>query len=349
MKFSLMLDLGRTDPQISMQRNLEQVTELVELADRGGFSTVFVGEHHCHEMTVAPNPFTLLAYLSQRTTKIRLGTAVICTPYWHPIRLAGEAGLVDLLSGGRLELGLGRGAYSYEFDRMAGGMTPEEGRRALVEMLPALRGLWAGDYAHHGTRWNFPETTSTPRPVQVGGPPVWLSARHPEVFRLAVENRCNVMVAPLAQPFSEVESLRGRLDDAVAEAANGFEPQMAVLRDTYVGASDEDWRVVTDCHRRGGGFFETLFRNKGGVNQGFVEFTDPVVDLGLEEYTAESTQLNQVFGTVDEVVTKLKMYNEVGTDNFIYNATWGLPFELELQSLTRFISEVLPIAGGSGL
>src|SRR5699024_6202662 len=99
---------------------------------------------------------------------------------------------------------------------------------------PALRGLWSGDYAHEGTMWSFPSTTSTPRPVQNGGPPLWVSARHPDVFRMACENRSNVMATPLDMPFAEVESLRERLDTAVAEVDNEFLPKFMVLRHACV-------------------------------------------------------------------------------------------------------------------
>ena len=84
------------------------------------------------------------------TSRIRLGTAVVVAPYWHPIRVAGEAALVDLYSDGRLELGLGRGAFQYEFDRMAGGIDQREGGRYPRGMLPVVRGLWQGDFEHHG-------------------------------------------------------------------------------------------------------------------------------------------------------------------------------------------------------
>src|SRR5699024_3558061 len=222
MKFGLMVDLGRTNSKITNKQLLEQVTELVEIADKGGFSYVFCGEHHGREMTIAPNPLTLLSYWGGKTKQVRLGSAVVCAPFWHPIKLAGEAALVDVISGGRVDLGIGRGAYPYEFQRMANGISAEEARASLAELLPALRKLWEGDYEHQGEMWSFPSSTATPRPANPTGIPVWVSARHPEVFEMACQNRCNVMVAPLAQPFGEVISLRERLDDAVNKTGNGW-------------------------------------------------------------------------------------------------------------------------------
>jgi alkanesulfonate monooxygenase SsuD/methylene tetrahydromethanopterin reductase-like flavin-dependent oxidoreductase (luciferase family) len=342
MKFALMLDLGRTSPEISVEENLEQVTELVKLADEGGFDMVFCGEHHGHEMTIAPNPLTLLTYWAQHTSRVRLGTAVLSAPYWHPVRLAGEAALVDLLTGGRLELGIGRGAYPYEFARMAHGIEPEVARSQLEELLPALRGLWHGNYAHEGNAWSFPETTSTPRPLIPEGPPLWVSARHPDVFKLAVENRANLMVAPLHEGFGEVKSLRARCDAAVAEVDNGFIPQLMVLRNTCVYSPSTDVQEIVDHYIKGRGYFQNLFRTDGDVDQGWVAWTDPADEQHSNEYSVKSVTQKQMFGTADEVVTRLYSYKEVGTDVYLYSATWGLPFKQELESLRLFCEEVIP-------
>lgn len=336
MKFALMVDLGRTTPDVPMEQVVEETTELVLTAEQGGFELVVCGEHHGHEMTIAPNPLTLLSYWANQTSRIRLGTAVICAPYWHPVRLAGEAGLIDVLSGGRLDLGIGRGAFPYEFARMAGGIPPETARESLAEMLPALRGLWAGDYAHDGSMWSFPSTTSTPRTVQDGGPPLWVSARHPDVFRMACENKCNVMVTPLSMPFSEVESLRERLDTAVAEVDNGFAPTMMVLRHACVHDGTDPLMPARYEHETARQF-SNLFNSDGDVRGGWVQPVEATDVRSLEELTE-----NQVYGTPDEVIGKLKKYEAAGTDVFLYGASWGLPHELELASLRRFVDEVVP-------
>jgi alkanesulfonate monooxygenase SsuD/methylene tetrahydromethanopterin reductase-like flavin-dependent oxidoreductase (luciferase family) len=339
MQFGLMVDLGRTTDAVSMQQNLDQVTELVKTADRVGFDVVVCGEHHGHEMTIAPAPFTLLTYWSQVTSRVRLGTAVLCAPYWHPIRLAGEAALFDLISGGRLELGIGRGAYPYEFDRLAGGIPPEVAREQLGELLPALRGLWRGNYAHDGSLYSFPATTSTPRPIHPEGPPLWVSARHPDLFAMAVENRANLMVAPLSKGFEEVESLMERRAAAIAKVDNGFEPKIAVLRDTYVSAPGADLTEAAGYMHRGDGYFSNLFRTNGDVHDGWVSWTEPVTDGTdpLAEIIA-----NQAIGDAATVTSKLRDYASIGTDLYLYNGTWGLPFELELTSIERFGEVVIP-------
>jgi flavin-dependent trigonelline monooxygenase, oxygenase component len=337
-RFSIFLDLGRVSPSTPTSQLLEECTELVEMADAGGLETIFCGEHHGHELTIAPNPLSLLAYWAGRVSRARLGTAVVCAPYWHPIRLAGEAGLLDLVTGGRFDLGIGRGAYTYEFARMAAGIEPEAAREALGEMLPALRGLWAGDYEHHGRLWDFPSTTSTPRPTQEGGPPVWVSARHPDVFRLAVENRCNLMVTPLGMPFAEVESLAERRDNAVAEVGSGHRPQMAVLRDTCVYDNESDRDIPVQAQITHGRYFNSLFRTDGDVRTGWVQ----PVDSPRGDSDPGEVWENYAFGTPSQVIDKLKGYEAVGTDVFLYGATFGLDHAFERRSLELFINEVMP-------
>src|SRR5205823_14461950 len=134
--------MERYDPGTDMRDVVAHTVALVQLAEHGGFEIAWAAEHHTIELLVAPNPFTLLMDWAAHTSRIRLGTAVVVAPYWHPIRVAGEAALVDLYSDGRLELGLGRGAFQYEFDRMGGGIDQREGGRYLREMLPVLHGLW---------------------------------------------------------------------------------------------------------------------------------------------------------------------------------------------------------------
>ena len=178
MKFQLAVNMERIDDSYDMKDVARHTLEMVQIADEGGFDIVWSAEHHALEMTIAPNPFQLLTWWSKETSNIRLGTAVATAAYWHPINLAGEAAFVDLISGGRLEFGIGSGAYQREFDRMRPGLKQSDAWRYMQEMLPAVRALWGGVYAHDGEFWNFPTSTSLPKPVQPELP-VLVLARSP--------------------------------------------------------------------------------------------------------------------------------------------------------------------------
>jgi alkanesulfonate monooxygenase SsuD/methylene tetrahydromethanopterin reductase-like flavin-dependent oxidoreductase (luciferase family) len=146
MKFHLAINMERIDDTLDMQDVARHTLEMVQMADQGGFRIAWAAEHHALEMTIAPNPFSILTWWAEHTNDIRLGTAVIAAPYWHPIKAAGEAAFVDLISGGRLEFGIGSGAYQREFDRMRPGLKQTDAWRYMQEMLPVIRKLWQGDY-----------------------------------------------------------------------------------------------------------------------------------------------------------------------------------------------------------
>ena len=147
MKFQLAINLERMDDSLDMKDVARHTLEMVQMADQGGFNIVWAAEHHALEMTIAPNPFSILTWWAGETDRIRLGTACVAAAYWHPIKVAGEAAFVDLISGGRLEFGIGSGAYQREFDRMHPGLKQSDAWQYMQEMLPAVRALWQGDYA----------------------------------------------------------------------------------------------------------------------------------------------------------------------------------------------------------
>jgi len=122
MKFQLAVNLERIDDSVDMREVAKHTLDMVQMAEGGGFNIVWAAEHHALEMTIAPNPFQILTWWAKETNNLRLGTAVVNAAYWHPINLAGEAAFLDLISGGRLEFGIGSGAYQREFDRMHPGL-----------------------------------------------------------------------------------------------------------------------------------------------------------------------------------------------------------------------------------
>ena len=234
----------------------------------------------------------------------RAGTAVAVAAYWNPIRLAGEAALLDLLSGGRLELGLGRGAYQREFDRMVPGLDSAGASAALRELLPAVKALWVGDYAHDGDRWSFPTSTSCPKPIQDPHPPIWVAARDPDTYDWAVANGCNIMCWPLMRPFAELQAYAARMDDALAKAPGTPRPKMTAMRYSAVWGDDNDAARYIASVQRQAGQFENLFKQLGDVDNGFAERIDLQQLAHRDEYAPETLREHLMFGTPDEVIAK---------------------------------------------
>ncbi len=341
MKFQLAINMERMDASLDMKDVARHTLEMVQMADQGKFNIVWAAEHHALEMTIAPNPFSILTWWAENTNDIRLGTAVAVAAYWHPIKLAGEAGFLDLISGGRLEFGIGSGAYQREFDRMAPGLKQSDAWRYMQEMLPCLRALWQGDYEHKGEFWSFPTATAVPKPVQ-DEVPVWVAARAPITYDYAVREGCNIMSWPLTRGMDEAETYMNRLADAMAANPGAKRPVMAMMRHTALYDRKEDWMVPIRAAQRQLGQFENLFKNLGDVKDGFPKQI-PFEELGNRaEYDPKMLHDNLMFGTPDEVIAKLKQYEAIGVDEFIYYASLGLGLPEQKRSLELFINEVMP-------
>lgn len=341
MKFHLAINMERIDDSLDMKEVAKHTLEMVQMADQGGFRIAWAAEHHALEMTIAPNPFSILAWWAEHTNDIRLGTAVIAAPYWHPIKAAGEAAFIDLISGGRLEFGIGSGAYQREFDRMRPGLKQTDAWKYMQEMLPVIRELWKGDYEHNGEFWSFPASTSCPKPVQKEVP-VWVAARAPITYDYAVKHGCNIQSWPLTRDMSEAELYMARMAEALANNPGKKRPVMAMMRHTAVYDRKEDWMVPVRAAQRQLSQFENLFKNMGDVENGFPK-SIPFDQLGNRaEYDPEMLSRNLMFGTPDEVIAKLKMYEAIGVDEFIYYASLGLGLKEQKRSMELFCTEVIP-------
>jgi len=341
MKFHLAINLERTEAKANMQDVMNHTLEMVQMVEDAGFETVWAAEHHALEMTIAPNPFQLLTWWAQHTSKIRMGCGVANTAYWHPINLAGEAAMCDLLSGGRLELGLGSGAYQREFDRMKPGLAQPDSYKYLQEMLPLVRELWKGDVEHNGEYWQFPTSTACPKPVQKNVP-FWVAARSPITFDYALANDCNVLTWALTKDMSEVELYQKHFNEAAEKAGITKKPNFATMRHTSVYDNDADRETSLAAVRYNLSQFGNLMMKAGDVVNGF---PDPVPFEKLEGNVfvdKEMLETNLMFGSPDTVIEKLKQYEKMGVDSFLYYASMGLDRDVQKRSMKLFIDEVLP-------
>lgn len=341
MKFQLAINLERMTDATDMRAVRDHTLDMVKMADRAGFEIVWAAEHHALEMTIAPNPFQLLTWWAEHTENIRLGCGVANASYWHPINIAGEAAMLDLISDGRMDFGLGSGAYQREFDRMHPGLDQRDGYKYVQEMLPLVKQLWQGDVEHNGEFWQFPKSTSCPKPLQ-SDVPIWVAARSPITFDYAVANQCNIMSWPLTMPFSEAEKYRAQLDDAIAKAGNDWQGTFAMMRHTSVYGTEDDRAAAMAAIRNVLSLFGNLMMQKGDVQNGF---PDPVPLEALEgnvRVDPEMLEENLMFGTPEEVIRKLRMYEDIGVDSYIYYASMGLGMDQQKRSLALFCDDVMP-------
>ncbi|MFK7753755.1 MAG: LLM class flavin-dependent oxidoreductase [Sedimentitalea sp.] len=341
MDFSLFAHMERLDPGQNHAALYSDFLDLCTLADDGGMRAIWTGEHHGMEFTIAPNPFLTITDLARHTKHVKLGTGTVIAPFWHPIRLAGEAAMTDLITGGRLELGVARGAYSYEYERMMPGMDAWEAGQRMRETVPLLPQLWDGDCAHDGEFYQFPETTSAPKPVQDGGPPIWVAARDPNSFEFAINNGFNVQVTPLWQGRDEIETLMTRFNETCA-ASDKPRPKVMLLHHTYVARDEDDAAEAAQELSRFYNTFGAWFQNKRAVRQGQI---DPLSAQEMADNAMMSPAnmaRDLTIGTIAQVTEQVRHYRDLGFDEFSFWSDNGMSGPRKRASLERFITQVMP-------
>ncbi len=341
MKFSLFVHMERSDNRVSHSTLFSELEELVVLAERGGFETAWIGEHHGMEFTIAPNPFVQLAYLGAKTSKIRLGTGNVVAPFWHPIKLAGEAALTDVATSGRLDLGIARGAYIFEYERLMPGLDAWSAGQRMREIVPAVKRLWDGDYAHNGEFWSFPKTTSSPKPVQTELP-IWIAARDPNSHDFAVSSGCNVQVTPLASGDDEVAILMERFRTACAAHPESPRPKIMLLQHTFVSDGPSETQEYVDALSRFYCEFGAWFQNKRDVAQGFLDPLSSSDREAMPQFSPGAIARNLVIGEDAEVVRRLKNYEALGFDQYAVWIDSGMSHQKKKKSLELFIEHVVP-------
>jgi alkanesulfonate monooxygenase SsuD/methylene tetrahydromethanopterin reductase-like flavin-dependent oxidoreductase (luciferase family) len=341
MDFSLFAHMERLTPEQSHDELHSEFIELCKMADDGGMRAVWTGEHHGMEFTIAPNPFLTLVDLAHHTKNLRLGTGTVVAPFWHPIKLAGEAAAADLITGGRIELGIARGAYSYEYERLMPGMDAWEAGQRMRETAPLLPELWAGDCAHEGEFFSFPSTTSAPKPVQDIGPPIWIAARDPSSHEFGVHSGFNIQVTPLWQGIEEIESLMERFNTA-CDTHSGPRPKIMLLHHTFVGSDDTDVALAAQELSRFYCYFGAWFKNERPVKQGLIEVLSDEEIAANKMMTPENIQRDLTIGTAQEVIDQIKRYEDLGYDEYSFWIDSGMSFERKKASLARFIDDVMP-------
>jgi alkanesulfonate monooxygenase SsuD/methylene tetrahydromethanopterin reductase-like flavin-dependent oxidoreductase (luciferase family) len=224
------------------------------------------------------------------------------------------------------------------------GLYAWQAGQRMRETAPLLRPLWQGDCAHEGEFYRFPATTSAPKPVQQGGPPIWIAARDPNSHEFAVQNGFNVQVTPLWQGLTEIETLMGRFNDACANYS-GPRPKIMLLHHTYVGANADDVEQAAGELSRFYCYFGAWFQNKRKVTQGHIAELSPQ-ELAANTLMAPANMRRDLtMGTASEVIDQIKRYEDLGYDEYSFWIDSGMPAQRKRDSLARFIEDVMPAFG----
>lgn len=249
--------------------------------------------------------------------------------------------MTDLMTGGRLELGIARGAYSYEYERLMPGMTAWDAGQRMRESAPLLRQLWDGDCTHEGEFYHFPKSSTAPKPVQENGPPIWIAARDPNSHEFAVNNGFNVQVTPLWQGIDEITELMSRFN-AACETSNNPRPKVMLLHHTYVGSDDSDVEVAAQELSRYYNYFGAWFQNQRPISQGLIQELSEEELANNKMMAPDNLKRDLTVGTTQQVIDQIKRYEDMGYDEYSFWIDSGMSFERKRDSLNRFINDVMP-------
>jgi len=178
--------------------------DLVLHAERLGFDSVWLGEEHFYSFGICPSPQLFLTALARETTRMRLGTAISLLPFENPLRKAEDFAMLDILSNGRLNFGVGRGAIPKHFEGFC--VDPQQSRARYEEALNIIKRAWTQDsFSYEGDFWQIPPLSVSPKPLQKPHPPIYRGTLNMESFEGAAAAGDNAFVVPwLSGPHHEV-------------------------------------------------------------------------------------------------------------------------------------------------
>ena len=307
--------------------------ELVEAYDRSGIYGYHVAEHHSTPLGCAASPGLLLAALTQRTTSLRFGPLVYLLPFYHPLRLIEEICMLDQMSGGRLELGIGRGVSPFE-TRAYGLDFAQTGEIYHEAFQLILKGLASDELTFEGKHYQFHKVPMILRPLQRPHPPLWYGITIPENADWPAANDVNIVTIALRPT---VRMILDRYRAERARLGKAHHPFMGVARHLVVADSDEAaLAIARRAYPRWRGNFRWLFARHGAEPR-IATLYPPTFDelAAIDNAVAGSPRTVRDFIAAEIEAT--------GSNYFVSWLAFGdMTLKESLRSLELFAREVMP-------
>ncbi|HLZ72649.1 MAG TPA: LLM class flavin-dependent oxidoreductase [Dehalococcoidia bacterium] len=323
-----------------LAQTFEERLQLLDAADAAGFRTYHLAEHHQTPLSIAPSPAVFLAAASQRTRRLRFGPLVYLLPMYNPLRLIEEICMLDQLSGGRFELGVGRGISPYELAYH--GVDPERSREQFHEALEVITaGMSTDRLSFKGQFYRYDRVPIEVWPAQRPYPPIWYPTTSEDGLRFAGRHGLNVVLA-------------GRADGVAAQAAiyreswqahehepgrlNGHvpEPMVGANYKLYVAETDEAaLEVARPAQRAHHNALVKLWHDFGAepIGRGFTDDIDLMIGRGTALVGSPARVREQVAA----------YFEQSGCNYLVVQIHFGcMTHEQALRSLRLFAEEVMP-------
>ena len=304
MKFGLFGGISASGGDVTGYRDSYEsyIASVIE-AEALGYHGNFLVEHHFTGMGQVSASLNLLTFLAARTSRIRLGTAVVVLPWHNPVLIAEQAATLDLLSGGRFDFGVGKG---YRFSEFDGFRIPiEEASERFEEAMTVIRAAWTtqGRFSHRGKRWQFENIVVEPATIQRPHPPFWMAAGRPESLRAAARDGYNLLLDQFQTVDVALERLaiyRATLD----ERGGAWNPMdAAVARALYIAETPTEREAAVAARIR-----QLTFMNAHGQSADGTRRSSMVSDDDL----LKATEQGVLIGTPAEIIDRLRKLEDGG-------------------------------------
>ena len=297
-------------------------------AEALGFHGVFVVEHHFTGVGQVSASLNLLSYLAGRTTKIRLGTAVVVLPWHNPALLAEQVATLDLVSNGRFDFGIGKGYRPTEF---SGFHLPiEEATERFEETVTFLKQAWSTDgrFSHRGKHWHFEDIVIEPRTTQRPHPPLWMGAGSFESIKRAAQGGFNLLLDQIAPVDLIIERVQAFKSEC-RRLGRPLQPnQIGVARALQIVITDEERQKALAVRMQ-------VLKNIGGLARG--PGAERYQNIGSHSDPNLASEESALLGTPEEIVARLHKLEAGGVDYILLVDPSG-----SKDSLSLFAREIMP-------
>ena len=309
-----------------------------------GFHSAWLAEHHFSRYGLGSSSLVLAGSIAAQTKTIRLGTAVLVPPLHHPVRLAEDTATVDSISGGRLDVGFGRGTAGYEYSGLNVDREDSQGR--FQESISVIQGLWTtSEYSHRGQYFQVEQATLVPPPVQKPHPPIYLAATRTQATLEYVASTGHSLMVGVVQDTPDALDLCRRFVKLSQKAGHNV-PMSRIPFFRYFYVADSEAQARKDS--------QDALNWTLDMSQWRRTFTmGSEVNHRLEDWRKTRSELppsydylfqhRAIIGTPDQCVAKIKDLQEQGIDYFGCNFSFGgLEHNKLLRSMKLFSQEVMP-------
>lgn len=312
----------------------EERLKLIELYDRAGFYCYHLAEHHSTPLGMAPSPSVFLAAVAQRTRRLRFGPLVYILPLYHPLRLIEEICMLDQMSNGRLQLGVGRGISPYEVTYY--GVDPAESQGRYIESLELiLQSLGGGTLNFDGKFYKIKDVPMELETVQKPHPPLWYGVINPDATPWLAQRRINIVSHVTAAVMGTITS-RYVAEFRAAHGADAPLPRLGLGRHLVIADTGAKAReIAIRGYARWYDSFTKLWRRHSDKPV-FVSYPPTFEQL--------ETMGIGIAGSPGEVREQmLAQFAESGANYFLCRFAFGdLTFDESARSLTLFVDHVMP-------